>query len=232
MNEDIEDPFDPPLREDYRIPRKNYAAAHQHAQAPKRNDVSFPAQFNNRIPTGPRKGTKTFKGGRDDLVSGNIEPASSLPSPKGPAAAPSAPGKRPEILAPGTVALNRNGDRVDLPLPVSTPQDRQRLTIRTKDRHLCNEHHLAANCHNPLCHYDHQAIDAGMLLALRHLVRTRPCEVGSGCRMLNCWRGHHCPLREGGKECKNSGCLFRRLGLHRVRDVKVVEVIPGPGGAQ
>ena len=229
VGENIGDPFNPPPKEDHRITRKSYASAHQSEPLPRRTDRPVPTPFtNSRQSTLARRGPTSFKGGWDDLISGQVEPLPSMQVPTSPSVRSSGSGKLSELPIQGDVAINRHGDRVDLPLPPASVRDKQRLTARTKDRKLCNEHHLRRACHNDQCHYDHEPIDAGILLALRHLARTQACDVGSGCRMFECCYGHHCPYRDGGKECKVAKCSFKRMSLHHVRDLKVAEVIPAP----
>ena len=228
VRENIRDPWDPSLKEDHRLPRKDYTTAHQRNIPPRRNERSNPTQWNNSTPSGPRRGLTSFRGGWDDLVSGQVEPAPGMQVSASPSSRSSGSGKLPEVPIKDSVALNRHGDRIDQPLPPLSMLDKQRLTSRTKDRKLCNEHHLRRACHNNQCRYDHEPVDAGILLALRHLARTQACSVGTGCRMFECCYGHHCPYRAGGNECKNAKCSFKKMSLHHVQDLKVAERIPAP----
>lgn len=227
-SENIGDPSNHPTQEDHRLPCKGHAAAHQRNVPPRRNDRPFPTQWTNSTLNAPRIGPTSFKGGWDDLVSGQVEPASAMQVPASPSSRSSGSGKLPELPIQGKVALNRHGDRIDLPLPPLSMQDKQRLTSRTKDRKLCNEHQIRRACHNSQCRYDHEPVDAGILLALRHLARTQACSVGTGCRMFECCYGHHCPYRAGGNECKNAKCSFKKMSLHHVQDLKVAKMIPAP----
>ncbi len=225
-SENIEDHFNPPPKDERRLPPKTYAPAHQRGVPPRRNERPIPTPFINSASRGPpRRGPTSFKGGWDDLVSGQIEPVLATQVPRSPLVRSSGSNIPPELPIRGDVAINRHGDRVDLPLPAVFAQDRQRLMSRAKDRKLCNEHHLRRACHNNQCRYDHEPIDAGLLLALRHLARTQACDVGTGCRMFECCYGHHCPFREGGRECKNAKCSFKKMNLHHVHDLKAAEVI-------
>ena len=229
VSENIGDPFNHPTQENHRLPRQGYAAAHQRDVPPRRNERPVPNQWANSTLNAPKRGPTSFKGGWDDLVSGQVEPAPAMQVPTSPSSRSSGSGKLPELHNQGKIALNRHGERIDLPLPPLSMQDKQRLTSRTKDRKLCNEHQLRGACHNSQCRYDHEPVDAGILLALRHLARTHPCDVGTGCRMFECCYGHHCPYRAGANECRNAKCSFKKMSLHHVQDLKVAKMIAAPG---
>jgi hypothetical protein len=230
VSENVEDPFNPPAKEDYRQPRKSYAAHQQYGPTkPRGNERPTPTSFVNGSHVGPpRRGLASFQGSWDDLVTGKIKSAPAAEGLLSPSVRSSSSTTLPELPIQCDVALNCHGDRIDLPLPPVSDHDKNRLKSRTEDRKLCNEHHLRRACHNEQCRYDHEPIDAGILLALRHLTRTQACVVGQGCRMSDCAFGHHCPNRNGGKECKNSKCSFKKMSLHHVRNLKVVEIIPAP----
>jgi hypothetical protein len=226
VSENIGGPLNATPREDQRVPRQNYARASAPPK-PRQNSRPTPKPHLNITFNGASKKVPTsFKGSWDDLVLGNTEDIAATPL------SPSAlsPGSEPhEFAGLGDVALNRFGERVDLPLPPAAESDKSRLRARSKDRKLCNEHHLKRACHNEQCRYDHEGpIDAGLLLALRHLARTQACDVGLRCRMPGCCYGHHCPNRVGGRECKSANCSFKKMSLHHIRDLKVAEIIPSP----
>ena len=217
----MDDPFNPPAREDYNPPSRSYATA----SAPKRYERPNPPPTNRHNDLSRRGGPTSFRGTWDDLVSG--KPEAPVSAPQSPSTRFTGPAKT-DMPLQGDVATNRFGDRVDLPLPFVSKQDRNRLKVRIKDRKLCNEHHLRRTCQNQQCRYDHEPVDAGLLLALRHLARTQACDVGSTCRMHDCCFGHNCPYKMGGRECKNANCSFKKMSLHHIRDLKVAEVIPAP----
>ena len=126
-----------------------------------------------------------------------------------------------------TVARNRRGQRVDQPLPAAQQQDLELLRNRGRHQHLCNEHQLRGKCLDQSCKYSHEPLDDGVLLALRHIARTQPCDIGPSCRRNECYSGHHCPYMESGGCCKkNKTCLFYRKGMHDMHDLKVANVIP------
>ena len=126
-----------------------------------------------------------------------------------------------------TVACNRHGQRIDQPLPAAQQEDLEVLRNRTKHRHLCNEHQLRGKCLDQSCKYDHEALDDGVLLALRHIARTQPCEIGPSCRRNECYSGHRCPYMDSGGGCKKrKTCPFNRKGMHDIRDLKVANVAP------
>ena len=168
---------------------------------------------------------QTFDGSWDDQML--EEKSASNPSPP----------KAPEIdgLAPtpdrpvrSEIALNKSRQRVDLPLPNVSSQDWERFSKRTTRQKLCNEHHLRLACHDRACRYDHSEIDTGLLLALRHTARTRPCDCGPACRRHECFGAHRCPFTERPGGCRKHECPFRKKGLHNIADLDIVEVIPIP----
>lgn len=163
----------------------------------------------------------SFKGHWDDLNSSPTIEGPQSPSFRLPAAR-----NRATASNPGDMALNKFGERVDLTLPPSSEADKSRILTRSKDRKLCNEHHLKRGCHNDKCRYDHEPIDSGLLSALRHLARTQSCQIGSDCRMPECPYGHHCP-HAGGKHCKNiQCCMNRKKGLPHLRDLRSPRSFP------
>ena len=172
-------------------------------------------------------GIQTFDGGWDDQV---LEEDGTISAP---ALAPKATeidglATTPDRPIRSEIALNRSRQRVDLPLPSPSARDWERFTKRTARQKLCNEHQLRLACHEKACRYDHNEIDAGLFLALRHTARTSPCDFGPACRRHECVTAHRCPFMERSGGCRKQNCPFRKKGLHNITDLDIVETIPIP----
>ncbi|AEO58187.1 hypothetical protein MYCTH_2305379 [Thermothelomyces thermophilus ATCC 42464] len=92
--------------------------------------------------------------------------------------------------------LNKNDERVDVPLARPDPQVVQALENRKNINggiNLCNRYHLIGHCDIPNCrHYHGERLNAAGMLALRHKVRKTRCNSGLRCRDVSCIYGHHC----------------------------------------
>jgi hypothetical protein len=131
----------------------------------------------------------------------------------------------PESASNATVAINRHGQRIDLPLPRPSPDERARYDSRWHAEKLCNDHHLRGECSNRDCKFDHEPIDEGIRLALKTAARNIPCKTGTGCRRQNCHRGHRCPHQLNSGGCKNKQCAFSARGMHSVEDVTIDRIV-------
>lgn len=125
----------------------------------------------------------------------------------------------------GPVALNKLGQRIDLKLPRPSPDEDEAFKLRTKNRHLCNEHHMRGKCVNTQCPFDHEEISDGVYLALRNKARTTPCNQGMGCRRHDCYLAHHCPNVSRFSSCARHSCPFENKGLHGIVDLNVTSMI-------
>jgi hypothetical protein len=160
----------------------------------------------------PARGPKSFQGGWDDLFA-DVSDASSAPAPTRVVLPPSPDIKQsspasaacePTTFAFKQVAINKHGDRLDLPLP-SLPEHSSTVVLN-RAHGLCNEHHLRGACDNAKCRFEHGEVDEVTLLALRHLARTIVCPVGRRCRRSSCYGGHHCrhrPERRGSRSSES-----------------------------
>ena len=126
----------------------------------------------------------------------------------------------PQSSESGTVAINRHGERVDLPLSRPSAEDQARFDSRWQSVKLCNDHHLRGECRAQNCKFDHDPIDEGMRLALRVSARKISCKLGTECRRADCTCGHHCPYRLKSR-CTNKQCPFLARGMHKVDDLNV-----------
>lgn len=139
---------------------------------------------------------------------------------------PSMPEPHPErrpVCSP--IALNKLDQRIDLKLPKPSLEDQERFDIRSRNRKLCNEHHLRSNCNKPRCTYDHESIVDGVYLALRIKARKIPCSIGPNCRRHDCFGSHHCPNVSHSSACGRPNCPFEARGMHGVTDLEIVRTI-------
>jgi hypothetical protein len=150
--------------------------------------------------------------------------ASSLLEPKYPP--PSSQPLTPQSASSATVAVNRHGQRIDLPLARPSAEDITRYDSRWHTKKLCNDHHLRGECTNKDCKFDHEPIDEGIRLALKNSARKIPCKVGPGCRRRDCPNGHHCPYRLSPGGCTNKQCAFNARGMHKVDDLSMDRFVP------
>lgn len=205
------------------LPNTRYASASR-TQNSHRQQSATTRPIQRVLPTSSSRGLVSIKGRWDDLITDSSEV---FPFVDGPPKLYQAAKSIAGSLQSNDIALNKHGDRLDLPLPPLSESDKQRSLERSRIRKLCNEHHLRQACRNASCRYDHDPIDDGILLALRHLARQISCPIGSSCRMGDCPNGHHCPHRDrgSGSQCRHSVCKHKKW--HRVQDFEVFEVISG-----
>lgn len=121
----------------------------------------------------------------------------------------------------GDIYLNKNNERVDLPLK-ELPGDVQRR-LDAMNRKFCNDYHLGGICRDQRgCKYDHRPISSEVKQGLQLRLRKKACKQGVACRKVVCFYGHHCPF----PSCTDhASCQFK--GMHGV-DQKVASCIrPG-----
>ena len=130
----------------------------------------------------------------------------------------------PQSSKSGTVAINRHGERIDLPLSRPSAEDQARFDSRWQSVKLCNDYHLRGGCGAQHCKFDHDPIDEGVRLALRVSARKISCKLGTQCRRADCTCGHHCPYRLNSR-CTNKQCPFLARGMHKVDDLTVDKLV-------
>ena len=131
----------------------------------------------------------------------------------------------PNPPSPGQdrIPVNRNGQRIDTRLKHFSEQDGVRFYDRIGTWKLCNAYFLANNCRNgDRCQFDHNSIDDGIKLVLKHTARQIACKNGAGCRDKNCYFGHHCPFHP---DCYAKKCFFRSKDLCGI-DTNVAGTLP------
>jgi hypothetical protein len=139
---------------------------------------------------------------------------------------PSSQPLTPQSASNATVAVNRHGQRIDLPLPRPSAEEQARFDSRWHTKKLCNDHHLRGECSSRDCKFDHRPIDEGVRLALKISARKIPCKIGPGCRRRDCPNGHHCPYQLNSGGCTNKQCTFHARGMHKVDDLKMNGFVP------
>jgi hypothetical protein len=138
---------------------------------------------------------------------------------------PSGKPSTPQPAGNANVAVNRHGQRIDLPLQRPSADDQARYDSRWHAQKLCNDHHLRGECSNQNCKFDHSPIDEGLRMALRIFARNIACKNGTGCRRQNCPNGHHCPYQLNGGRCTNKQCVFLAKGMHKVDELTVEKFV-------
>lgn len=123
------------------------------------------------------------------------------------------------------VAVNKSNQRLDLNIPKPSSRDSTNFSVRTQQHRLCYDFHLLGKCDEIDCRYDHEPVDNGVYLALRINARKTPCAVGPACRKHNCYAGHHCPNVGNVTTCGRINCPFKNLGMHEVKDLKILGTI-------
>jgi hypothetical protein len=140
---------------------------------------------------------------------------------------PSSQPLTPQSASNATVAVNRHGQRIDLPLPRPSAGDQARFESRRHVKKLCNDYHLCGECSNGKdCKFDHESIDEGVRLVLKTSARKIPCKIGPSCRRRDCPNGHHCPYRLNPGGCTNKQCSFNAKGMHKVDDLSPDKFVP------
>lgn len=112
--------------------------------------------------------------------------------------------KLPEkgAMPPGKVPVNKDHQRLDAYLHLTSHQERAAFNIRVHNQKLCNNYHLKNHCAaGEACPYDHSPAHASDLKCLRQVVRNNPCPRKGGCRTMDCLNGHICQKAE----CKYRG---------------------------
>ncbi|KXX75525.1 hypothetical protein MMYC01_203204 [Madurella mycetomatis] len=111
------------------------------------------------------------------------------------------------------IQLNKNDERVDVPLPKVDPNAIRALDERRQmnGTNFCNRYHLSNSCKNGAnCNFYHgERLNAAEMLALRHKTRNLVCSAGHRCLEIGCNLGHHCPNPGScyfGNDCRFSDC--------------------------
>ncbi|RMJ12135.1 hypothetical protein CDV36_008211 [Fusarium kuroshium] len=120
------------------------------------------------------------------------------------------PQKRHRSISPVTtspitaspILRNKNGERVDSPLPVFSPEEFNEV----KGWKLCNNFYLLGQCAAPgMCRHDHdKQLTSDQIDVLRSITRGAPCRNGLKCDDPRCMNGHSCRYRV----CVRKDCRF------------------------
>ncbi|KAL5333955.1 hypothetical protein BJX70DRAFT_403070 [Aspergillus crustosus] len=107
----------------------------------------------------------------------------------------------------GSIALNKDGERIDPYIPPPPQDSWDSYARRSKPRRPCNNYHLAGTCNSENCEFAHDPLDRDSLDVMKYILRQRACTRGASCRSIRCFYGHHC--QKGG--CKGTKpCKFGR----------------------
>ncbi|KAL2259725.1 hypothetical protein VTK26DRAFT_6477 [Humicola hyalothermophila] len=133
--------------------------------------------------------------------------------------------KKPAAPRP-FIQLNKNDERVDVPLPKADPSAVKALEERRQKNgtNFCNRYHLSNNCKNGTnCIFYHgERLSPAELLALRHKTRNLVCGSGHFCRDVACNLGHHCA--NAGSCYFGNDCRFHEMhGMDITPTIKIYE---------
>ncbi|KAL2022522.1 hypothetical protein VTK56DRAFT_5129 [Thermocarpiscus australiensis] len=122
--------------------------------------------------------------------------------------------------------LNKDDERVDVPLPKADPNAVKSLEERRQinGMNFCNRYHLSNSCKNGVnCNFYHgERLNSAELLALRHKTRNLVCSAGHHCREIACNLGHHCA--NPGSCYFGNDCRFSELhGMDITPTIKIYE---------
>ncbi|RYP31910.1 hypothetical protein DL766_004195 [Monosporascus sp. MC13-8B] len=132
---------------------------------------------------------------------------------------------RNDEIPKGYVAINQTEHRLDVYIPPPSSEVMARFKLRSENRKLCNNKHLAGSCENEGCEYDHNPVPDDLKPALELLSRSMPCPKRGACRNANCIYGHVCQRAD----CKHrGGKVFCRFPyLTHFESLALDSVVPG-----
>ncbi|VUC28008.1 unnamed protein product [Clonostachys rosea] len=136
-------------------------------------------------------------GGKDGLQNLDLKPA--------------AKAKKPKVIN-----LNKDGQRVDPPVPFASPQAQNSYNAKWEKnsyRAFCNAHYLGGNCPwGDRCDREHTIkLTASEVSYHRSKARGSACNNGSRCADFNCYLSHHCPQSPS---CVRRDCKFKNHNRH------------------
>ncbi|KAH9882848.1 hypothetical protein J1614_000214 [Plenodomus biglobosus] len=120
---------------------------------------------------------------------------------------------------------NKDGERLDLPLPPKDYAAAQSLEARMKKygKKLCNNWHIGGKCDNgDFCVFQHQPkLSPNELIALRYKARSLACK-NRYCENIDCYLGHQCAMERDFGYCQFSDTchLSASHGMDRVKYVR------------
>ncbi|KAL3469563.1 hypothetical protein BJX99DRAFT_69162 [Aspergillus californicus] len=102
------------------------------------------------------------------------------------------------------IPVNKDRERIDSYVPLPNRESWEVYARRSKLCKPCNKHHLAGDCDNDNCDFDHNPVDSNSLNVMKCILRQHACPKGAGCRSIKCYLGHHCQRAgcKGVKPCK------------------------------
>ncbi|KAF1844552.1 uncharacterized protein K460DRAFT_404844 [Cucurbitaria berberidis CBS 394.84] len=119
---------------------------------------------------------------------------------------------------------NKDGQRLDEPLPPKDPAAAASLEARMKKggKKMCNHWHLGGHCENgSFCNFQHEPkLTPAELNALRYKTRSLACK-NKFCENIDCYLGHQCALERDQGYCQYPDHCHLR-GTHGMDRVKYV----------
>ncbi|KAF1967122.1 hypothetical protein BU23DRAFT_543336 [Bimuria novae-zelandiae CBS 107.79] len=132
----------------------------------------------------------------------------------------------PIINQNGLIPINGNNERLDLHMRPPTAEQWKVWHARIAIKKPCNDFNIRRACSKANCSYDHVFIEPDASYCMQYLLKETPCEEGSKCRVLECFKGHVC--QKDGCEGNLSGCKFARkvhaVDLHVANWVKPFKI--------
>lgn len=124
------------------------------------------------------------------------------------------------------IATNKDGERIDTYCPHPSSEAMAAYHARADRRKVCNRYHLAGECGDMSCPYDHSDVSNTIIQVMRYLLRQHPCPRAGRCRSIKCHKGHLCQ-KPNCKGVKSWHCRFsyrlHTLDLHVAEWVAPIE---------
>lgn len=110
----------------------------------------------------------------------------------------------------GCIPVNDTQDRIDTYIPQPSKDSICAFNERIAMKKLCNSYHLKGYCANrDSCTFDHSPITSDILIMLKAVARSVPCQGKGLCRTMDCYLGHICQRAD----CKHrGGKAFCKIG--------------------
>lgn len=117
-------------------------------------------------------------------------------------------------LPENCIAVNQDGDHLDVHIPQPSNEEWTMYTQRTKQHRPCNRYHRGGECGDLSCEYNHSDIDDVSLKVMRYIMLQYPCPRGPRCDNDKCYLGHFCqkPGCTGQKPCRFNSYAHRDDG--------------------
>jgi hypothetical protein len=128
----------------------------------------------------------------------------------------------PTHSVPGFIPLNKDNHRLDIFIPVPTPEAWIIYNARFHRQKPCNDHYLQGMCTKFPCPFDHTTLEPQARYCLEYVVKCSPCPRRGACRSATCVYGHLCQKNDCMGQMK--GCRMK-MEQHRV-DPVLASMVP------